>query len=989
MKTISLLLAFILILSLFPSGVLGSELCIENGSFEDAVALWSNAEYSAQSPFFGEKCLSVLPSQTNDGETPSFSAQYQKTVLLTRNNIYEISFYIRTDSHISTFTPSCKPIVSTETKHIRLDVINPSFSWQKVTAMFLIDKTDYYTFSVETILNTESTTFLIDEMTLSVADFSPSGISVIGPRTVSVPDVGLATYQFVPCVLNKENASLAIQNGMILPKKLLPEGVSFDVDAGLLSVSSTARTGASVVLECHIPGAITISPVSITILLTDSVIENGTFNDMPIGNGWNNDEISLHKDSSGFFAKVPTNYISENTYIGALSPKRSVVLYAEHLYVFRAKVRTDSSYTARNMSIQAVGPDTENLIRFQIANINGKNWNEVAFAFRVPNDGIYNIAIDLHSPYSSYVFIDDISISPESREPLSIYFDSPMNIARPKAQTISIPLNPLVVNQYFLPQNVAVSFSVEPENPFVKISSGVLTVSPSAECKEYTLVAFLNDNINVKTKRTLTVSESSVLDGSFENTEPGQAWMTAEPSKLDYVPTYKDIYPSDGHNLARLTMNGSVSMIMSDSVDLYNAGESYLFESDMSMLAPDIDTVVTVLVDNAYSDSFDDNLVVGQFSLSKTEKHICHLFTPSVSVTGRVMIAFNTPDEHDQQVIFLDDVSTSVATVYASSVVISGSPFLDKNIVGNYRFSSNFNALDASTFRWLISDTPNGIFVPIPAERDSVLSITKEMLNKYVKFEVTPVSPNGPVIGESVSSAMILIGEPISQNLSPTPSQGLPPILPQPEPPTGEVSSIKSELHAMNISPFLTAEENISFYDLNNHWASKDIAVLTAANIVQGKGNGLFEPESPITRAEFSTILARAFQLAPIFYENTFSDVRGSDWYAGAIAVITKYGITHGTSSYTFSPNLPITREEMVVMIMRAYQKTGAPLPQASVQYVDSALFNSWAASDISMAGALELMNGKPGGNFDPKSNATRAEASVVIFRLLTKFLNA
>ena len=134
--------------------------------------------------------------------------------------------------------------------------------------------------------------------------------------------------------------------------------------------------------------------------------------------------------------------------------------------------------------------------------------------------------------------------------------------------------------------------------------------------------------------------------------------------------------------------------------------------------------------------------------------------------------------------------------------------------------------------------------------------------------------------------------------------------------------------------------------------------------------------------------MARAFQLAPIFYENTFSDVRGSDWYAGAIAVITKYGITHGTSSYTFSPNLPITREEMVVMIMRAYQKTGAPLPQASVQYADSGLFNSWAASDISMAGALELMNGKPGGNFDPKSNATRAEASVVIFRLLTKFLN-
>ena len=986
MKTISLFLAFIFIILLCPLIASAEEVCIENGSFETDFNFWTNAEISGIYPFDGKNCLSVLSSSAEVQDSHSFIAGYEKTVLLTRNNAYEISFYIRTDSISEAFAPSCTPHVSTENKRIRLDVSNPSYDWQKVSATFLVDKTDYYTFSVETLFDIGNATFFIDEMTLSVLDFVPTEISITGPRTASIPDIGIATYQFSPCVINKENSCLPIHNGMITVESALPEGVIFSEESGILSVSSDTEPGASVLFKCYIPDAITISSSIISVSLTKSVVENGNFENLPIGSGWNTEEFDLIKDSDGFFAKVPTKVVSENSHIGSLTSARSMVLYAKNLYVFRASVRTDYAYTARNMAIQSVGPDSDNLIRFQLANISGNQWNELAVAFRVQNDGIYNIALDLHSPFSSYVYVNNISVQPESKEPLSIYFDSPFHITRPNDGNLTVPLTPLVVNQFLLPQNDAVSFAVEPETPHVTVSSGSLTISPLAECKEYTIIAYLAENVNTQARRTFLVSEQSVYDGSFENTEPGQTWMTAEPSVLNYVTTYKDIYPSHGHRLARLTMNGSVSMVMSDSVYAYTAGKSYIFEADMSMLAPDIETVVTILVDNSYSDSFDDNLVVGQFSLSKTEKRICHLFTPSESVMGRIMIAFNTPNEHDQQIVFMDDVSVSVASVYASSVVISGSPFIDKNIIGNYRFSSNFNALDASTYRWLISDTPSGIFTPIPGERDSVLSITQDMINKYVKFEVTPVSPNGPVIGESVSSAMILIGEPISHGATPeVPTTVLSPTV-LPEQPADETVSSKSELHAMDITPFLMAGQSVLFYDLQNHWAAEEIAILTESNIVQGRGNGLFEPEAQITRAEFSAILARAFQLAPIFYENTFSDVRSSDWYAGVVAVITKYGITQGTTSYTFSPNLPITREEMAVMIMRSYRKTGSSIPNNSVRYEDSSLFSSWSATDIAAASALGLMNGMPGDRFMPKSNATRAEAAVVIYRMLSKF---
>ncbi|MBQ7037015.1 MAG: S-layer homology domain-containing protein [Clostridia bacterium] len=985
MKTIALILAFIFVFTFCPALVLADDICIENASFESELFLWTKSNYSDIYPYAGEKCLSVLPSPTEPGEYPLFITEYQKTVLLTRNNVYEISFYIRTDSILNSFTPSCKSFVSAEDKHVRLEVLNASLSWQKVSAVFLVDKTDYYTFSIETRLNTENTTFFVDEIAFSEIDFVPVGISLNGPRTVSVPDIGTSTYTYKPCVVDKENNSIEIHNGIITPEVPLPEGVTFNSDTGLLSVSSNARPDSSLLLICSVPGTVSQKTVSVPVKLTRNVIENGTFDDLPINIGWSPDQYNLQIDDYGFFAAVPTNYVSDGKYIGSLSPAHSMVLYAENLYVFRAKVRTESSYTARNMATQVLGPNDDNLIRIQIANICGNQWNEAAVAFRVPSDGVYSVCLDLHSPYCDTVHVDNVVIRPENHEPLSIYFDSPMHVTRPENEAITIPLSPLVVNQFFLPQSAAVSFSVEPENPHVYVSSGLLTVSPYAECMEYAIVAYLNDNTSVQARRTIIVSDKSVLDGSFESTEPGQAWMTAEPSDLSYVTTYKDIYPSEGGHLARLTMNGSVSMVMSDSVNYFRSGTSYIFEADMSMHAPDIETVVTVLVDDAFSDSFDDNLVIGQFTLSKTEKHICHLFTPSQAVTGRIMIAFNTYEEHDQQIIFMDAVKTSVAAVYASSVVISGSPFLDKNIIGNYRFSSNFNAVDASTYRWLISESPNSIFVPIPGEKDNVLSITKDMMNKYIKFEVTPVSPTGPVIGESVSSGMIFVGEPNSAaQTKPIAPQITPQVPSAPNSPE-ETTQAKSELHAMNITQYLSSEHKVLFYDLMNHWAANEISVLTASNIVQGRGNGLFEPEAPITRAEFSAILARAFQLAPIYYENTYSDVRNSDWYAGAVAVITKYGITQGTSAYTFSPNLPITREEMATMIMRAYKKAGGESGLKAVSYLDVSSMSPWAVSDILESGSLGLLHGMPDGNFAPKANATRAEAATIIYRMLNK----
>ncbi len=979
-----LILAFILFIGIFPAIAASEELCIENGTFESEHMLWSYGAISASFPYAEKNCMEVASAGEKVNGLFCFYTEYQKSVLLSKDSIYEISFYVRTDSTENAYVPKFHVDIPAEKKQVQLKLTSISSAWQKISAAFMVDQTDYYTFSIETFLAESDVKLFIDDVTLSKVDFDPVGIDLAGNRTVTIPDAGTATYSYVPIVLDRDFSSYPIHSCALAAQRSLPLGVSFDSTTGVLSVEHTALPDQYITLSCSIFEGASVSSVFVQISLSKNVLQNGNFDDFPKHNGWNMDEtpFSLNSDTD-FFAQIPIYMLQENVYTGSLSPSHATVLYASHLYVFRAKVRSDVPYTARNMRADVLGPNNDNLIRFQISNISGKQWNEVAVAFRVPKDGIYSLILDFISSYDYPVYVDDIVIQPEEVAPMSIYYDTPMQITRPMEGDIQTPLVATVLNQMGIPQEKAVSFAVTPENPAVRIVEGNLVVSATAPCQEYTIVAFLKDNPNVQSQRTMQISNESVCDGSFEKTEPGQAWVTALPSALHYVSTYKDIYPADGKQLARLTMNGAVSMVISDSLNRYDQKNSYVFEADMSMLVPDIDTVVTVLVDNAHSESFNDNLVIGQFSLSKQEKHIQHLFSPTESVTGRLMIAFNTAETHDQQVIFMDKISVIPAAVYAYSVLISGSPYLDKNIIGNYRFSSNFNAADASTYRWLISDTPNGIFMPIAGENDSVLSITSSMLHKYVKFEVTPISLSGPVVGDSVASGAILIGEPISsgsKNEITQPEVSSP--QPTPQNPEEIIETQKAQLHAIDIKRF-SASENDLFFDLENHWAKTDVELLTSAGLLQGRGNGLFEPEEQITRAEFSAVLARAFQLAPIYYDNLFSDVKGSHWYAGAVAVVTKYGVAQGTSQNTFSPDLPISREEMAVMIMRAYRKTAATEKVASLSYVDQAQISSWAIKDILDAGALGIINGFPDGSFLPKENATRAEAAVVIRRML------
>jgi len=79
--------------------------------------------------------------------------------------------------------------------------------------------------------------------------------------------------------------------------------------------------------------------------------------------------------------------------------------------------------------------------------------------------------------------------------------------------------------------------------------------------------------------------------------------------------------------------------------------------------------------------------------------------------------------------------------------------------------------------------------------------------------------------------------------------------------------------------------------------------------LLQGDADGDLRPGDPITRAEFVTIINRAFGYRSAG-GHPFRDVPGTAWYAEDVDIGYTEGYITGTSPTAFSPNLSITREE-------------------------------------------------------------------------------
>lgn len=199
-----------------------------------------------------------------------------------------------------------------------------------------------------------------------------------------------------------------------------------------------------------------------------------------------------------------------------------------------------------------------------------------------------------------------------------------------------------------------------------------------------------------------------------------------------------------------------------------------------------------------------------------------------------------------------------------------------------------------------------------------------------------------------------------------------------------------------HFSQYAVLEYDKSFTDVSSsHWASSVIKSMAAKHIIEGVPGGRFDPQGEVTRAQFAAMITRALGLkAASPAASAFTDVDAKAWYADAVAAVNEAGIVLGRSKDAFAPDERITREEMAVMIVRAY----ATLPGSQISanlsggqadsmaaslFSDATRIQEWAKNAAVTAEQAGLIRGRGNQQFAPQAAMTRAESAQVLANLL------
>ncbi|MBK5262093.1 MAG: S-layer homology domain-containing protein [Peptostreptococcaceae bacterium] len=194
-----------------------------------------------------------------------------------------------------------------------------------------------------------------------------------------------------------------------------------------------------------------------------------------------------------------------------------------------------------------------------------------------------------------------------------------------------------------------------------------------------------------------------------------------------------------------------------------------------------------------------------------------------------------------------------------------------------------------------------------------------------------------------------------------------------------------------HFSQFVIAYKNMTFADIQGHWAQAYIELLANRGIINGMTETTFVPNGNITRAQFAMLLA-GLEGADLSQYNTsqFNDVSQNAWYLGAVAWASDNNITLGYTnidgSKSFNPNQNITRQDMAVMMKRYLDQVANKTlteSDAKIDFTDDNIIADYAKDAVMQLQLAGIVNGKitQAGKteFDPTGKLTRAEAAKII----------
>lgn len=184
-----------------------------------------------------------------------------------------------------------------------------------------------------------------------------------------------------------------------------------------------------------------------------------------------------------------------------------------------------------------------------------------------------------------------------------------------------------------------------------------------------------------------------------------------------------------------------------------------------------------------------------------------------------------------------------------------------------------------------------------------------------------------------------------------------------------------------------TADATVPFPDIKEEdWFYDGVRYSHANGFFTGTGGGNYDPDGTMSRAMFLTVLGRMAGIDEDDYagDTGFVDVAEEAWYAPYVKWAVKYGITRGISEDIFSPDEPVSRQQMAVFFVRyleAFDVETLTEEEITTTPADLDQAAPWAQEAVLKLWKMGFLNGD-GTNFDPEGNATRAQTAVFCQRI-------
>ncbi|MGN1008555.1 MAG: S-layer homology domain-containing protein [Butyricicoccus sp.] len=180
-------------------------------------------------------------------------------------------------------------------------------------------------------------------------------------------------------------------------------------------------------------------------------------------------------------------------------------------------------------------------------------------------------------------------------------------------------------------------------------------------------------------------------------------------------------------------------------------------------------------------------------------------------------------------------------------------------------------------------------------------------------------------------------------------------------------------------------DHSVFFADVDGQyaWAVQPVDFLANLKIISGTANCVYTPEKALSRADFVTMLTRAYDMTDYVGGGSFADVPEGAYYSDAVSAAKNLGIVSGDPNGKFNPTSALTRQDAMVMLRRTLSKTGLTFPDGDLSaFSDASAVADYAQNDVAALAQAGIISGS-GGKVNPKNSVTRAEMAVMLYRAM------